>query len=269
MPEPEPAHSTSPLTRRDAGGETPQSAPATQLAPSLVAIEVAADSDRTDIAIWGDLDLGTGRHIEPVALTALDHSVRGLDLHLDAVHFCDCAGLGTLLHLRSQALDQNKTVTLRTSSRAIDRILDLTGTRRLFTAPGPDGQDAAHSPITDRVPHSTDQELQEEVIHLRRAMQTRPAIDLARGILMATFTLSPEDAWAVLVATSQKTNTKLHRIAQDLADSVQGTALPEDTQTQLAAAVATIKATGTAAPTAPSQRSSVTGQRIRTASREA
>ncbi|MFH8591453.1 hypothetical protein [Streptomyces rimosus] len=51
MPEPEPAHSTSPVTGRDTGGDTPQSARAEQLAPSLVAIEVAADSDRTDIAI--------------------------------------------------------------------------------------------------------------------------------------------------------------------------------------------------------------------------
>ncbi|KOT51387.1 MULTISPECIES: hypothetical protein [Streptomyces] len=61
---PEPAHSTSPATGRG----TSMSASEAQLAPSLVAIEVAADRDRTDIAIWGDLDLGTGRHIEPVAL---------------------------------------------------------------------------------------------------------------------------------------------------------------------------------------------------------
>ncbi|WP_079027371.1 ANTAR domain-containing protein [Streptomyces rimosus] len=262
MPEPEPAHSAFPVTGDTVGRDTPKSAPVlTKLAPSLVAIEVAEDSDRTDVAIWGDLDLGTGRHIEPVALTALGHSVRGLDLHLDAVHFCDCAGLGTLLHLRSQALDQNKTVILRSSSRAVDRILDLTGTGRLFTALFPDGQDAA-SPISDQAPHSIDQALQEEIIHLRRAMQTRPAIDLARGILMATFTLCPEDAWAVMVATSQKTNIKLHRIAQDLVDSVQGTALPEAIQKQLAAAVAAVDATGSSTPAMSPQRAPVPEQRI-------
>ncbi|MFK8843856.1 STAS domain-containing protein [Streptomyces sp. Ac-502] len=65
---------------------------------------------------------------------ALGHSVHGLDLHLDAVHFCDCAGLGTLLRLRSRAQQQNKTVTIRTSNRAMTQLLDLTGTRRLFNA---------------------------------------------------------------------------------------------------------------------------------------
>ncbi len=61
-------------------------------------------------------------------------------------------------------------------------------------------------------------------------MQTRPAIDLARGILMATFSLSPEAAWSVLVAASQNTNTKLHRLAQDLVNSVHGPALPATVQ---------------------------------------
>lgn len=69
-------------------------------------------------------------------------------------------------------------------------------------------------------------------------MQTRPTIDLARGILMASFGLSPEAAWSVLVRTSQNTNTKLHDLAQDLVSTVHGTELPEQVQQQLAAAVA-------------------------------
>jgi hypothetical protein len=73
-------------------------------------------------------------------------------------------------------------------------------------------------------------------------MQTRPAIDLARGILMASFSLSPEVAWTVLVTASQNTNTKLHVLAQDLVGTVQGTPLPEEVQQQLAAAVAQARA---------------------------
>ena len=69
-------------------------------------------------------------------------------------------------------------------------------------------------------------------------MQTRPTIDLARGILMASFSLTPEAAWSVLVRTSQNTNTKLHHLAQDLVGTVRGTTLPEQVQQQLAAAVA-------------------------------
>ncbi|GAA3309414.1 hypothetical protein GCM10020295_74010 [Streptomyces cinereospinus] len=77
-----------------------------------------------------------------------------------------------------------------------------------------------------------------EVVQLRRAMQTRPTIDLARGVLMATFGLSPQDAWHVLVAVSQNTNTKLHRLAQDLVTAVRGEPLPDAVQRQVATAVA-------------------------------
>ncbi|MEU6658731.1 ANTAR domain-containing protein [Streptomyces sp. NPDC046821] len=76
-----------------------------------------------------------------------------------------------------------------------------------------------------------------ELVQLRRAMETRPAIDLARGILMATFGLTPEDAWSVLVAVSQNTNTKLHAVAGDLVRSVRGEALPEPVRQQLAARI--------------------------------
>ncbi|GCD32995.1 ANTAR domain-containing protein [Streptomyces chrestomyceticus JCM 4735] len=92
-------------------------------------------------------------------------------------------------------------------------------------------------------------DLPTEIAQLRRAMRTRPAIDLARGILMATFTLSPEAAWSVLVSASQHTNIKLHVLAQELVNSVQGAALPEAVQGHLGAAVARVRA----APAVPAQ----------------
>jgi hypothetical protein len=73
-------------------------------------------------------------------------------------------------------------------------------------------------------------------------MQTRPVIDLARGILMASFGLSAEDAWTVLVLASQNTNIKLHHLARDLVEAVDGDALSESVQEQLAAAVAKVTA---------------------------
>ncbi|WEO92933.1 ANTAR domain-containing protein [Streptomyces sp. FXJ1.172] len=76
-----------------------------------------------------------------------------------------------------------------------------------------------------------------EVVQLRRAMETRPVIDLARGVLMASFNLTPEEAWTVLVMVSQHTNTKLHRLAQDIVDAVKGPALTAHIQHQLTAAV--------------------------------
>ncbi|GGO57900.1 hypothetical protein GCM10012287_54810 [Streptomyces daqingensis] len=88
-----------------------------------------------------------------------------------------------------------------------------------------------------------------ELAQLRRAMRTRPTIDQACGVLMATFGLNPRSAWQVLVATSQNTNTKLHSLAGELIGTAGGGPLSADVRRQLVAAVARAKA-GTAVPEA-------------------
>ncbi|MEU0245423.1 ANTAR domain-containing protein [Streptomyces sp. NPDC006235] len=217
----------------------------TAIPPCMATMDVMPDGDRMTVTVWGELDLGS-RRLLPDLHDILTLSGSGIDLRLDAVGFCDCSGLNVLLDLRLRALDEDKTVTVRSSGRAVERLLDLTGTRELFAAPG-QHQDGAH-PATggqpgqeaadDQETRADDRELRAEVTQLRRAMQTRPTIDLARGILMASFGLSPERAWSVLVRTSQNTNTKLHHLARDLVGTVHGGTLPEPVQQQLAAAVA-------------------------------
>ncbi|PKV83587.1 ANTAR domain-containing protein [Streptomyces sp. TLI_146] len=83
-----------------------------------------------------------------------------------------------------------------------------------------------------------------ELDQLRRAMESRGTIDLARGVLMAAFAISPETAWSALVMTSQNTNTKLHLVAQQVVDSAGGTALPQPVQKQLSAAIAKLTREG-------------------------
>jgi hypothetical protein len=80
-------------------------------------------------------------------------------------------------------------------------------------------------------------DLRTELVQLRRAMQTRPTIDLARGVLMASFNLTAEEAWTTLVTVSQHANIKLHRLAQDLVSAVSGPPLPPPLQDQLNAAI--------------------------------
>ncbi|MGH4031755.1 ANTAR domain-containing protein [Actinomycetota bacterium Odt1-20B] len=102
-------------------------------------------------------------------------------------------------------------------------------------------------------------ELQTEVGQLRRAIKSRPAIDLARGILMASFGLSPEEAWAVLVKTSQGTNIKLHHIASDLVGTVQGPPLSELVKQQIAAAVGAVRAVPPEKPESPEREAVADG----------
>jgi len=63
--------------------------------------------------------------------------------------------------------------------------------------------------------------LREEARHLRQALISRPEIDQAKGILMARFGYSADDAFRHLVAVSQKRNVKLRDIARDIVARVQ------------------------------------------------
>ncbi|GHE53331.1 hypothetical protein GCM10018785_23600 [Streptomyces longispororuber] len=197
---------------------------------------------RARVPLAGELDLDAAQRLRVGLFRALKGSADGVDLDLGGVDFCDCSGLNLLLSLRQEAVRQGKTVAVRTGSRAVDRLLDLTGTRPLFAPPGPEDGDPGGEPFPPAareggVREDSDEELRVVVAQLRRAMRTRPTIDLARGILMSSFGLSPEAAWDVLVAASQNTNTKLHRLAGDLVGTVRGEALPEAVHQQLVAAV--------------------------------
>jgi PAS domain S-box-containing protein len=58
--------------------------------------------------------------------------------------------------------------------------------------------------------------LREESQHLRRALISRPEIDQAKGVLMARFGYSADDAFAHLVAVSQRRNVKLRDVAHEV-----------------------------------------------------
>ncbi|MDO0917746.1 anti-sigma factor antagonist [Streptomyces sp. DT2A-34] len=199
------------------------------------------DGDRITVKVSGELDLDSSERFRGVLREALSRSVHGVDLDMGGVTFCDCSALNILLTLRQRALEQAKTIALHPVSTEVDRLLDLTGTHALFARPSPDdqGAPAPHVPDTE-TSEDADYDLRIEVAQLRRAMQTRPTIDLARGILMASFSLSSEEAWTVLVAASQNTNTKLHSLAGDLVTAVKGDALPDAVQEQLSSAVARV-----------------------------
>ncbi|MER5942280.1 ANTAR domain-containing protein [Streptomyces sp. NPDC001928] len=235
--------------------------------PELTSCVHGPDGDRVGVEVRGELDLDASEWLRKALREALGCSVRGVDLDLKGVTFCDCAALNILLALRLRALRQGKTVVIRASGAVVDRLLALTHTQELFAAPGGEGQDAQvqDTQVQDaqaqdtptRDTRGTDasedfvQDLRIEVAQLRRAMQTRPTIDLARGILMASFSLSSEDAWTVLVEASQNTNTKLHTLAGDLVGAVKGDPLSEAVREQLSCAVAKV---GSGGPTAGASR---------------
>ncbi|MER5527656.1 anti-sigma factor antagonist [Streptomyces sp. NPDC002677] len=223
-------------------GRTPDRAGAREL-PGLM-IRSRDEGDRTVVTVSGDLDLTSDQQLQCALRSALLRSLRGIELDLGGVGFCDCSGLNALLNIRRQALKDSKDVTIRRLSPAVERMLEIMGALPLFALDTvPDGQE--HRDGAANAPSPVDGrgiDIRAEVVQLRRALQTRETIDLARGILMAAFVLTPEEAWSVLVTTSQNTNTKLHLTARLLVDSIRGGPLPAATQEQLSAAVTQVAA---------------------------
>ncbi|NGN67417.1 anti-sigma factor antagonist [Streptomyces sp. A7024] len=180
------------------------------------------DGDRVVVEVSGEVDLTADHELQQALQEALDTSREGVELDLSGVECLDCSGLSILLKVREQALRDGKSMYLRAVSSPAHRLLSITGTLPLLSPPGSRG---------------TEPDPRVEVVQLRRAMVTRPTIDLARGILMATFALRAEDAWEVLVMVSQNTNIKLHLLADQLVSAIDGEALPDGLQEHVAAAV--------------------------------
>ncbi|MGW0535314.1 anti-sigma factor antagonist [Streptomyces sp. NPDC003032] len=236
---PEPAHFESLTGKGDEHGQGGRPLAPLPPMPLPTTFDALVDGDRLIVMLRGELDLDTGRRLRPGLRHTLSRSARVIELDLSGVGFCDCSGLNVLLNLRQWALEQGKAITIGSHSRAVERMLELTGTRHLFAISYPKEEHSAEPAAEDADQQpETDQELRAVVAQLRRAMQTRPTIDLARGILMSSYRLSPEAAWDVLVTASQNTNTKLYRLAGDLVDTAQGSELPEAVREQLVAAVA-------------------------------
>ncbi|MBW8792820.1 MAG: ANTAR domain-containing protein [Streptomyces sp.] len=191
---------------------------------------------RVTVAASGEFRLDDSQRLQHVVRDALARSTRGVDLDLGRLTLADGSALNVLLAMRAQAVAAGKTVAVTAVSPAVERLLTFTDTYSLFSSscPPPEEDEPQDAGTDDGV-------LQTEVVQLRRAMRTRPDIDLARGILMASFGLTADAAWEVLVTVSQNINSKLHRLATDLVATVQGEPLPRTVQRQLTTAVATAR----------------------------
>lgn len=207
-------------------------------------VQAGPGGTRVRVTVAGEFCLDNSQALRRALGDALVRSEEGVDLDLSELDFADCSALNVFLAARRDALTAGKTVTISAASPAAQRLLTYTDTHTLFS---PAHDHAVEEPVRKSgAPYEDTDEalLRTEVVQLRRAMRTRPDIDLARGILMATFSLDADEAWNVLVTASQHTNTKLHRLAEDVVTAVRGTPLPDPVRQQLTAAVARTRTTG-------------------------
>ena len=190
------------------------SATHTSLAGRLDALTVdgRVDGDRAVLVPRGELVHGCAQVLART-LAGLPDAVRRVDLDMREVSFMDTAGLQFLEALDTYGRRRRVPVTATGWNDQPRRVLETAGL---------DPGDPLNGPATRREPvpsvvvlERTQQLdlLRTEVEQLRRAIVSRPVIDQARGVLMATHACSPDQAWDVLREASQLSNTKLRKVA--------------------------------------------------------
>jgi AmiR/NasT family two-component response regulator len=82
--------------------------------------------------------------------------------------------------------------------------------------------------------------LRTENAQLRRAVASHAVVDRAIGVLVCIGRISPDDGFSVLRDVSQRTNTRLVAVAEQVIKHAQGAALTDTVQSELLAALARI-----------------------------
>jgi len=168
-----------------------------------------------------------------------DHTCR-VELDMAGVEFMDTAGLQFLDVLNAYGRRHHVPVRATHWSGQPRRILELAGLDTddpLHHTAHPPAARAASAVALERAEQL--HELRAEVEQLRRAIVSRPAIDQARGVLMATHACTSDQAWDILREASQRSNTKLREVAAAVTAGVRtdGPAPPEELRRALRTAI--------------------------------
>ncbi|WP_181798242.1 ANTAR domain-containing response regulator, partial [Streptomyces sp. WELS2] len=176
-------------------------------------VGVQAEDGRAVLRARGELVHGCADTLAE-ALAALPPGVTRVELDAAEVVFLDTAGLTALDALREYGRRRNVPVGATGWRGQPRRVLELTGldpVNPLGGAPPAGLRDRAASAVARERAEQLDV-LRLEIAQLRHAIDSRPVIDQARGVLMAAHTCTPDQAWEVLREASQRTNTKLRRV---------------------------------------------------------
>ncbi|WBB61746.1 ANTAR domain-containing protein [Streptomyces sp. WMMC500] len=84
-------------------------------------------------------------------------------------------------------------------------------------------------------------ELSEENAQLKQAIESRPVVDQARGVLIAVLGADEDEAWEVLLDASQHANIPLRHVAEALLASAAGRPLPPDLRVPLRRAMSKVR----------------------------
>ncbi|MFD0314839.1 ANTAR domain-containing response regulator [Streptomyces flavalbus] len=199
---------------------------------STLVVDGHTDGGRAVLTTRGELVHGCTDTLA-ATLDGLPAGVSRIDADMSGVVFMDTAGLGFLKVLRDHGERRLIPVTARHWNGQPRRILELAGLDtsdplRSLTRPAPQEPTApepcAPAPMPSAVALERAEQLhslREEIEQLRFAIASRPVIDQARGILMATHACTSDQAWDILREASQLSNTKLRTVAATVTASTE------------------------------------------------
>ncbi|GHI74633.1 STAS domain-containing protein [Streptomyces spororaveus] len=85
------------------------------------------------VVVSSEIDFDNATFLNEALLAAFFSHRATLLVDLERVTFCDCAGLNTLLTARHAALQSGRSLHITAEGRRVERLLNLTATRSLFT----------------------------------------------------------------------------------------------------------------------------------------
>ena len=203
-------------------------------------IESRVDAGRAVLAPRGELVRGCA-DILAEELAELPADVVLVELDMNGVAFMDTAGLQFLETLGDYTQLHGVPVAIVNCDGQPRRILELAGldtTDPLHATRAAQPQPSSPSAVALERAEQL-RLLEEEVEQLRHAIASRPVIDQARGILMATQGCTSDEAWTILRQASQLSNTKLRTVAAAVTASTgsDGSPPPEDVRAALNTAI--------------------------------
>ncbi|MFJ4579285.1 ANTAR domain-containing protein [Streptomyces echinatus] len=209
--------------------------------PDALTVAVHSEGGRVLLIARGELVHGC-TEILADALAALPAGAARVGLDTAGVTFLDTAGLAVLDTLGAYGRRHGVPVRATGWRGQPRRVLELMGLDPVDPLSGDLPADLPARTASAVALERTEQldGLRLEIEQLRHAMDSRPVIDQARGVLMAAHACTPDQAWEILREASQRSNTKLRQVAAAVTESAapDGPAPPEALRTALAAATA-------------------------------
>jgi anti-anti-sigma factor len=99
-----------------------------------LALDYAVRGTTAEVVVNGDLDMAAAFKLEPaIERVVSQNDVNELVLDLGGVEFIDSAGLGSLLSTHERLSDLGIQSKIKRPSKAVERVLDATGTRGVLT----------------------------------------------------------------------------------------------------------------------------------------